>query len=90
MELPAVEGSLAQRCCHPDYVSKTGSWTGQRCMLRGRFRRKIMRPPNHANKVLNLEASTSSRPEALRRLLAQPGIIKVSSTLLYYCSWLCW
>ena len=50
-------------------------------MLRGRFRKKTMRPPNHANRCMTLEASASPRSDALRKLLAQPGIIKVTSTL---------
>ena len=89
MDSLAVEGSLPQRCCHPGHVYKTGSWTGQRCMLRGRFRKKIMRPPKYANRTLALDASASPRSDALRRLLAQPGIIKVTSTLQYNCPWLC-
>ena len=81
MDSLAVEGSLPQRCCHPSHVSKTESWTGQRCKLRGRFRKKTMRPPNYANRCMTLEANASPRSDALRRLLAQPGIIKVTSTL---------
>ena len=84
MALNTESGGCLRHCCHPCHTSKTGRWHGQHIAMKGLNRLSCKCPPSCAARDAWKVDDTQTRPNGLRKLLLQPGIVKVGDALLSY------
>ena len=77
MGLCTDSGGALRHCCYPCPTSKTARWLRQHLALKGHTHLNCRRPPVCASANVWKGDEQQTGPNALRKLLLQPGIVKV-------------